>query len=392
MPEAANDTLNITLATLQSLIKHCIHLKQGDQEALKLSDEIARRMAKDLKLYGGSATSFSPQLLSCAAVVRQYSKGGAFETLPDWNSVVDDDPHIKTHPRFHKTLDYRPLAAVGTLPILESQATRSSSIVRPFTVPTAVGPVTKQAPAVEVDSTPLSPGPTSLELEPLTPLAPSVTSAAPSTTWHKLFVPGNISKKVKIIPHPRNDKKRKAEEDDTDSADAPRSPTRSHKPNLKKIKKLLSHDRQNKLHKTRSGTTKAGLLTESSWSVVSQHILDPEAQDAMDTDSDNSFWDADTRPNDWGLDSMIATAVEHSIRYHPRKCDKCKKSGKPCIVLPDKKVGCIRLVCANCNRTKVTGAIDGMGVWDRLQAQAKATAVTQAADRPRRSRSRCLVT
>ncbi|KAG1889761.1 uncharacterized protein F5891DRAFT_1198428 [Suillus fuscotomentosus] len=94
------------------------------------------------------------------------------------------------------------------------------------------------------------------------------------------------------------------------------------------------------------------------------------------------------QPNDWGLDSTIATAVEHSIRYHPRKCDKCKKSGKPCIVLPDKKVGCIRLVCTNCDRTKVTCAIDGMGVRDRLQAQAKATAVTQAADRPKRSRSR----
>ncbi|KAG2060998.1 hypothetical protein BDR06DRAFT_1002190 [Suillus hirtellus] len=210
MPKAANDALNITLATLQLLIKHCIHLKQGDQEALKLSDEIAR----------------------CV--------GGTFETLPNWNSVVNDDPCIKSHPCFPKTLDYHPLAAVGTLPILESQATRSLSIVRPFTVPTAVGPVMKQAPTVEVDSTPLSPLLTSLELEPLTPLAPSVASVAPSTTWHKLFVPGNILKKVKVIPHPRNDKKRKVEEDDTDLADAPR---------------------QNKLRKTRSGTTKAGLLT-----------------------------------------------------------------------------------------------------------------------------------
>jgi hypothetical protein len=43
-PEVANDALNATLATLQSLIQRCIHLKQSDPEALKLSDEIARRV------------------------------------------------------------------------------------------------------------------------------------------------------------------------------------------------------------------------------------------------------------------------------------------------------------------------------------------------------------
>jgi hypothetical protein len=43
-PDVANDALNTTLATLQSLIRRCIHLKQEDPEALKLSDEIARRV------------------------------------------------------------------------------------------------------------------------------------------------------------------------------------------------------------------------------------------------------------------------------------------------------------------------------------------------------------
>ncbi|KAG2100181.1 uncharacterized protein F5147DRAFT_777087 [Suillus discolor] len=321
-PKVANDVLDTTLATLQSLIKRCIHLKQGDPEALKLSDEIARHVAKDLRLYGGSATSFSPQLLSCATIVRQYSKGGAFESLPDWNSMVDDDPRIKSHPHFHKTLDYRPLTAVGTLPILKVRATGSSSIIKPLTVPAAVHPFIKQAPTLEANLAPLSLLPASLELEPLTPLAPSVASATPATTKYKLFMPGNMSNKVKVTPHPTNDKKRKAEEDDTDSADAPRSPSRSRKQNLKKIKKS-----------SKNGTTKETLL-----SAVSEKVLDPEAQDAIDTASDDSFWDAETRPRDWGLDSTIATEVE--------------------------------------------------GVRDRLQAEAKAKAVARVAEPPKRSRSR----
>ncbi|KAG2085883.1 uncharacterized protein F5147DRAFT_781842 [Suillus discolor] len=112
--EQADAALNNTLKDVQSLIKRCMKLKEGDSvTGLALSDEIARRVlildygdnlsqAKDLKLYGGSATSFSPQLLSCAVVVRQYSKGSMFESLPDWTTVGNNDPHIKDHPRFHK--------------------------------------------------------------------------------------------------------------------------------------------------------------------------------------------------------------------------------------------------------------------------------------------------
>ncbi|KAG1813767.1 hypothetical protein EV424DRAFT_1541740 [Suillus variegatus] len=240
----------------------------------------------------------------------------------------------------------------------------------------------KQAPTVEVDSMLLSPLPAYLELEPLTPLAPSVASATPSTTRHKLFVLGNISKKVKVTPHPRNDKKRKAEEDDTDSADAPRCPTGSLKPNLKKIKKLPSHDGQNKLRKTRNGTTKAGLLTASSWSAGSKNILDLEAQDAIDTASDNSFWDAETRPSDWGLDSTVATAVEHMLTHVSIPFTTIREN------VTNARNQASLALSYQTKRTKVTCAIDGMGVWDRLQAQSKATAVKQAADCPKRSRSR----
>ncbi|KAG1882046.1 hypothetical protein C8R48DRAFT_767020 [Suillus tomentosus] len=106
--EEANAALNDTLKDVQSLIKRCMKLKEGNSAtALALSDEIARCLAKDLKLYEGSATLFSPQLLSCATVVRQYTKGGMFTSSPDWTTVGDNDPRIKDHPRFQKTIHYR---------------------------------------------------------------------------------------------------------------------------------------------------------------------------------------------------------------------------------------------------------------------------------------------
>ncbi|KAG2058087.1 hypothetical protein BDR06DRAFT_968999 [Suillus hirtellus] len=40
--EAANDTLETTLADVQSLIKHCMKLKEADSKTLRLLDEIAR--------------------------------------------------------------------------------------------------------------------------------------------------------------------------------------------------------------------------------------------------------------------------------------------------------------------------------------------------------------
>ncbi|KAG2057248.1 hypothetical protein BDR06DRAFT_1005285 [Suillus hirtellus] len=88
-PEQANHALNITLAALQLLMKHCIKYM-------------------DLKIYGENTTSFSLQLLSFAAVVRENLKGSTFKSVPDWTSVTDDNPHIKSHPHFDKTVDYLP--------------------------------------------------------------------------------------------------------------------------------------------------------------------------------------------------------------------------------------------------------------------------------------------
>ncbi|KAG1794497.1 hypothetical protein EV424DRAFT_1353851 [Suillus variegatus] len=96
---------------------------------------------------------------------------------------------------------------------------------------------------------------------------------------------------------------------------------------------------------------------------------------AMQTDtvSDEGFWDVDNRPAGWGRDSTIAMEAEYSVRHHPKKCNKCVKLDIPCIVLPDKKYGFTRLACANCDKMKITCTIDGVGVWERLQAKAKST-------------------
>ncbi|KAG1823317.1 hypothetical protein EV424DRAFT_1538472 [Suillus variegatus] len=139
-PEAANDALNVTLAIVQSLMKRCIKVKEGNPKALKLSDEIARRVARDLKLYAGTATSFSPLLLSCATIIRQYSRGSAFQSVPDWTSITDDDPRIKDHPQFQKTVDYHPPSVLDVPAIATSSTipttiptTTSALIVPPFT-------------------------------------------------------------------------------------------------------------------------------------------------------------------------------------------------------------------------------------------------------------------
>ncbi|KAG1887527.1 uncharacterized protein F5891DRAFT_988130 [Suillus fuscotomentosus] len=207
--EQANHALNITLAALQSLMKRCIKVKEGDPEALRLSDEIARRVAKDLKMYGGNATSFSPQLLSFAAVVRENSKGGAFESVPDWTSVTDDDPRIKSHPRFDKTVDYLPPSSLDDLVIAATSTANPPTI--PTTATAAIPPSTLASPSkpsltesdILAGPEPEEKGSSDLGKEKAEdPPIPINTPATPPTKYN-LFVAGT--------------KKRKAAEEDTDA-------------------------------------------------------------------------------------------------------------------------------------------------------------------------------
>ncbi|KAG1844457.1 hypothetical protein F4604DRAFT_1937496 [Suillus subluteus] len=242
--EIANNALNATLEAVQSMMKHCMKLKEDDPVTLTLSDEITRRVAKDLKLHGGSATLFSPQLLSCAAVVRQYSKAGTFVSLPNWNSVVNNYPHIKTHPQFHKTVDYRPsLASANAEPepttlssvVLVNQPSATLTLtkmipaVRPELLTSMEAPHPVQLPYTILEVQPSAPAVLVTELlisdiqstvtatevqEPLAPLPPSIAS---TTVRHNIFVAGNIKMEAKAtMPLPTKTKKRKAEADDSD--------------------------------------------------------------------------------------------------------------------------------------------------------------------------------
>lgn len=87
------------------------------------------------------------------------------------------------------------------------------------------------------------------------------------------------------------------------------------------------------------------------------------------------------------FDCISPHILQHSVRYHPRKCDKCIKMDVRCIVLPDKKFGCTRLACANCDEMKITCAIDGVGIRQRLQAKAQKAVMKTGVD-PEVKRSR----
>ncbi|KAG1758100.1 hypothetical protein EDD22DRAFT_850278 [Suillus occidentalis] len=281
--ETANNALNATLA-------------DGNPQALKLSDEITRRV------YGADATSFSQKLLSCAAVVRECSKAGTFEIVPDWTTVSDQDQHIKAHPQFQKMVGYSP-------PNDDSPGEQLGLVVQ------------------EDDNITDQPRTTTAEVQPtlLTPLAPaSVPPSPPSPPLpphpapkHNLFVPGHVKRKLA------------------------NNATKSQELAPKRKKQEASTQKEEA-----SGST--GL-------------------DSVCKIADDSFWDANTKPADWGLDGIIVTLVEHSVRHHARKCNKCKKLGVPCLILPNKKVGFTRLACGNCDAMKVACTIDGVGVQKRMQ-------------------------
>ncbi|KAG1796144.1 hypothetical protein EV424DRAFT_1547225 [Suillus variegatus] len=449
--EEANAALNDTLKDVQSLIKQCMKLKEGDSAtALALSDEIARRLAKDLKLYGGSATSFSPQLLSCAAVVWQYTKGGMFTSSPDWTTVGDNDPCIKDHPRFQKTIHYRAptgsekteheLASLAKMDVQQAvlsfpsldgpegslRADIQTSVkllpstekpqhvisletvgavaphsppltltkaLEPITaLPTSMAPArtpektvltppptltktmeqlilvpTSMAPARTPETTVLTPSPTFTKaLEPLTPLPISI---VPTKSPEQTVVTWDPKTREKTHRQHCNDKKRQVEDDVADETDiihrpAPRPLSRQ----PKRKKKFMSDEEETRPHETIYVARKqhASSLTASAVATGSNAM-------SSDVVGDKGFWDVDTRPAGWGRDSTIATAAEYSIHHHPQKCDKCVKLDVPCIVLPDKKCSFTRLTCANCDKMKITCAIDGIGVRERLQAKAKST-------------------
>ncbi|KAG1894247.1 uncharacterized protein F5891DRAFT_1195380 [Suillus fuscotomentosus] len=368
--DTANKALDTTLAAMQLLIKRCMLLESGHPEVLRILDEIARRMAKDLKLHGGNATSFSPQLLSCTAVVRECSNAGAVQTMPDWTSVIDNDPRIKGHLRFNKMLNYRSHAA-DEIPILlySELVTSSGTPAAVHFAPLAIAPPPTLSP-LPIDRdfvnspsqaiAPPSPSPTSMALEPLTPLPMSAVSI-PSK--YNLFVPGTKNAE-KTAPKAGNRKKRKVEDNGAEEVklgNIPSAPSWLGKSSQKRSKHVSGDERN-------EHTDIASVIEN----------VAPERSDSTKMADERGFWDVETRPVEWDRDSAIAMAAE--------KCDKCSKLGVACLVLPDKKFGCIQLASTNCDEMKVTCAINGVGVWERMQAKAKAMAAEAIANPTRCSK------
>ncbi|KAG2061001.1 hypothetical protein BDR06DRAFT_966810 [Suillus hirtellus] len=248
--EQANHALNITLATLQSLMKCCIKVKEDNPEALRLSDEIAWRVS---------------------------------------------------HPHFDKTMDYLPPSSLDDLVIAATSTTNPPTV--PTMATTSIPPSTLASPFKPslMESNILA-GPEleqkgSLDLgkeKAKDPPIPIDTPAAPPTKYN-LFMAGT--------------KKRKAAEEDMDTivmVTKTKLPSLSEEP-VKKGK------------------------------IASKTISKTEL----------------------GLDEDIATPW--------KQCDKCAKLDIACLVLPNKKFGNMRLACANCDSMKIACAIDGIGVWQRLQ-------------------------
>ncbi|KAG2054019.1 hypothetical protein BDR06DRAFT_996834 [Suillus hirtellus] len=329
MSEAANNALNTTLIN-----------------------------AKDLKLYAGTATSFSPLLLSCAAIIRQCSKAGTFESIPDWTSVTEDDPRIKTHPRFEKTLGYCCPSLVEVPADLDPQDAASASVT---TVPSAADPIspTSALPALPASQSLNNPIAALAVEHKLVLLVPDLMAAGVQSPPHlsvkfNLFVAGTKKKSRRAAPQVSNTKKRKAKDEDT-NVDDPKSHPPSLKPRQKRKKKFLSADEDKVCTRT--------IYVKSN--AASDKDSDAAGPDLSDVVDDESFLEVETR------DSQITM---------PWKCDKCTKLDIPCIVLPDKKFRYTRLACANCNHMKITCAIDGVSVRQRMQVK-----VAMATSKPARN-------
>ncbi|KAG1738084.1 uncharacterized protein EDB91DRAFT_1249380 [Suillus paluster] len=113
----ANDALDLVSDKIARLITRSEKLKQGDAAAKSLAHEIAITLVGAFAQYGNAATSFAPRLLSCTAEIWDNSgPNGKLRGLPDWTQISDDNPRIRVHPLFHKTVSYtHPAEASMTL-------------------------------------------------------------------------------------------------------------------------------------------------------------------------------------------------------------------------------------------------------------------------------------
>ncbi|KAG1813079.1 hypothetical protein EV424DRAFT_1541837 [Suillus variegatus] len=263
----------------------------------------------------GNATSFSPLLLSCATVIRQYSKSGTFESVPNWTS---------------KTVDYLP-PFVLDVPLLVTSSAIPTTF--PTSPPHIVPPLTTSALA----STPsrvdpdiiAKPNPSRTDLDLVAKLVaqpkqssrpralknpPRVSRPVhPPLRYCHLYVAESEREQWKVGFPAGDSKKRKADNEDTDGAvviETPKLPSSSQEL-LNKKRKLMLDAPTGIIH------AKPKALP----AVAPDNVVPPGY--------DQGFRDSDMRPAEWGSDDSIATPLQHSVHFHPRKCDKCTKMDIP---------------------------------------------------------------
>ena len=139
-------------------------------------------------LFGAAATSLSPMLLSCAAEIRDNcGPNGKMRGVPDWSTVCEDDPRIRGHPLFIKTIGYQRPRSPTPAP------------APPAPVP-APAPATPPAPSLQL------PAATAISAGPLTPI-PSSPSPPPRlpAMKHNLFVAGTTTRSKRKAPPTEDD-------------------------------------------------------------------------------------------------------------------------------------------------------------------------------------------
>ncbi|KAG2748629.1 hypothetical protein P692DRAFT_20874383 [Suillus brevipes Sb2] len=313
MSSSAHSNAEFALVTdkVCRLMTRSNKLKVGDPAAKTLAHEIAMALTTAFAQHGNAATSFSPLLLSCAAELRdKMGANGRLAALPNWNTISDCDPQIKSHPLFPKTVGYA----------------QPNSAMPPPAVPRPMTP------------TPATPAPA-----PPTPTpapAPALPTPAPAVTWvpGKLFVRGNAKRSA---PMPDNDNDIVEVEEPAPKQQRTRSSRATSRacPKRAKLAAIVIDDVEDPpadqvvfvKNKTNAGPREKPPAPE----VVNDDAPEVVNDDAPEVSS-----------------TAVGDDSEGTVRLFGIQCERCIRDDIPCAVILGKKLGEVRKCCRNCDEKK----------------------------------------
>ncbi|KAG2741736.1 hypothetical protein P692DRAFT_20750065, partial [Suillus brevipes Sb2] len=262
--------------------------------------------------------------------------------LPDWNTISDCDPRIKSHPLFPKTVGYA----------------QPNSAMPPPAVPRPQSPMTP---------TPATPTPT-----PAPAPAPALPTPAPApaVTWvpGKLFVWGNAKCSA---PMPDDD------DDDIVEVEEPAP----------------------KKQRTRSSqaTSRARPKRAKSAAIVIDDVEDPPADKVVFVKTNAGPREKPPAPEVVNDDApeVSSTAMgddsEGTVRLFGIQCERCIRDDIPCAVILGKKLGEVRKCCWNCDEKKTKCVCPTPEQAEVLRAAAalkKSKATNRKTQAVKRTRSR----